>query len=416
MADAIVTDVVQEVSRILTASDVVVEEFAYAPTRENFSLRRKKCHGCEPNSSQGWLEEPLVDGDVEREWSLSGRDDLKELVSTVVKSTNVEDGTREDIILRMKYRQCKADSSEGRLEEPLVDGDVEREWSLSGGDDLKELVSTVLESTNVKAISVFSDCRSYTHDVIEQFLQGLPTNHTIVRANFEIECLRNTTIVLDKSVVMLRHNIGLKRFALKLPSDLQGTTKHSGFGNALKMNHTLQLLHFKRPPGGLDLEELVQPLIMDENGHQANSTLTALQISFAKDLSTISAIGATLARMLRKNSSIKVLHLSMCQTSESDVEELIRSLVENHSLETLGLPGCHAVKDSVFPAIMDVLRVNFTLKDIILIGTPLSMDWAIKEQLRRNEMYKVLHLKELEMAKPTSARVIFCGFPYAGMF
>jgi GTPase SAR1 family protein len=64
---------------------------------------------------------------------------------------------------------------------------------------------------------------------------------------------------------------------------------------------------------------------------------------------------------------------------------------------------------------MDVLLVNFTLKDIKL-GLFNSQGWglAIKKQLRKNEMYKKLHLKELEMAKPTSARVIFCGFPYAG--
>jgi hypothetical protein len=318
----------------------------------------------------------------------------------------------------MKYHQCKADSSEGRLEEPLVDGYVEREWSLSGGDHLKELVSTVLESTNVKAIEVLSDCRSYTHGVIEQFLQGLCTNHTIVSASFDIICPRNTTIVVDKSVVMLRHNIGLKSFSLRLPSDIKGTTKHSGFGNALEMNHTLQILQLIFPSGGLDLEELVQPLIMDENGHQANSTLTALSIYHATEVSTMSPIGATLARMLRKNSSIKHLHLPESLTRESDVQELIQSLVENHSLETLNLSRCDGVKGSVFPAIMDVLLVNFTLKDINLDGTPFDYDGkglAIKEQLQRNEMYKVLHFKELEMAEPTSARVIFCGFPYAGM-
>ncbi|KAH9566189.1 hypothetical protein CY35_04G117700 [Sphagnum magellanicum] len=416
MADAIVTNVVQEVLRILTARDVVVEEFSYGPTWEDIILRRKY-HRCKADSSEGRLEEPLVDGDVERGWSLSGGHDMKELVSKVPESTNVEDGSREDIVLRMKYHQFKADSSEGQLEEPLVDGDVEREWSLSGGDDLKELVSTVLESTNVKAIHVFSDCRSYTYDVIEQFLQGLRTNHTIVRARFDIICPRNTTIMLDKSVIMLRHNIGLKHFSLRLPYDIEGTTKHSGFGNALKMNHTLQILELVFPSGALDLEELVQPLIMDENGHQANSTLTALSIYGAMELSTMSPIGATLARMLRKNSSIKHLDLTMSLTSESDVQELIQSLVENHSLETLDLVGCDGVKGSVFPAIMDVLLVNFTLKDIELGETSLAFGGkglAIKEQLRKNKMYKKLHLKELEMAKPTSARVIFCGFPYAG--
>jgi hypothetical protein len=361
MADAIITDVVQEVSRILTASDVVVDELTIY-TKEHGTLRK--------------------------------------------------DGTIDYISLVMKYHQCKADSSEGRLEEPQVDGHVEGEWSLSGGDDLKELVSIVLKSTNVKAIRVRSYWRPDTTNAIEQFLQGLCTNHTIVSASFHLGHM--TIDVLDKSADMLCHNIGLKRFNLELFN--KGTTKLSGFGNALKMNHTLQHLqfHFHYECIQSHLEELVEPLIMDENGHQANSTLTTLCVM---GLSAMSSVGATFARMLQKNSSIKHLDLTMSLTSESDVQELIRSLVENHSLETLGLLACAGVKGSVFPTIMDVLLVNFTLKDIELHDTPLhakGKHLAIKEQLRRNAMSKELHLKELEMAKPTSARVIFCGSPYAG--
>jgi hypothetical protein len=362
MVHGIVTDVVQEVSRILTASDVVLEVL------EIFTLK----------------------GDP-----------------------TTEDGI---ISLQMRYHECKADSSEGRLEEPQVDRDVKRQWSLSGGDVLKELVSIVLESTNVKATEVLSDRRLDTHDVIEQVLQGLYTNHTIVTATFRL-ISRNTAIdVLDKFADMLCHNIGLKCFSLHLPPDFEGRKKHSGFGNALKMNHTLQFLqlHFPFHFVGLDLEELVQPLIMDENGHQANSTLTALHVV---QLSAMSSVGATFARMLQKNSSIKDLDLTKSLTSESDGQELIRSLVENHSLETLILTYCGGVRGSVFPAILDVLQVNFTLKDIKLRGSPLHAEGkqlAIKEQLQKNEMYKVLYLKELQLAKPTSARVIFCGSPYAG--
>jgi hypothetical protein len=364
MADAIITDAVQEVSRILTASDVVVDTLV------------------------------IYIGD---------------------NVPTKEDGPTDYIILGMTYHQCKADSSEGRLEQPQVDGDVKREWSFSGGDDLKELVSIVVESTNVKAIYVRSHGRADTHDVTEQFLQGLCTNHTIVSASFDLVGPQNTTIdVLDKSADMLCHNIGLRDFHLRLYRT-EGTTKHSGFGNALKMNHTLTSLafHFWNSSIKLDLEELLRPLIMDENGDQANSTLTALDVG----LSPMSSVGATLARMLEKNSSIKHLDLTWSLTSESDVQELIRSLVENHSLETLRLVGCHGVKGSVFPTIMDVLLVNFTLKAIDLDGTPLhakGKHFAINEQLRRNAMSKELHLKELEMAKPTSARVIFCGSPYAG--
>jgi hypothetical protein len=368
MADAIITDVVQEVSRILTASDVVVD----------------------------WLVINIRDNGPTK-----------------------EDGTTDYISLCMRYHQCKADSSEGRLEQPQVDGDVRREWRLSGGDDLKELVSIVVESTNVKTISVLDDRGPDTHDVIEQFLQGLCTNHTIVRAWLQVASTQNKTIdVLDKSANMLCHNIGLQDFMLQVRDTEGTTTKHSGFGNALKMNHTLTSLAFNfcNTSIKLDLKELVRPLIMDENGHQANYTLAALHVI---GLSAMSSVGATFARMLQKNSSIKHLDLSGSLTSESDVQELIRSLVENHSLETLGLSCCDGVKGSVFPTIMDVLFVNFTLKAIELRGTPLRAEGkhlAINEQLRRNAMSKkVFHLKELEMAEPTSARVIFCGFPYAGM-
>jgi len=247
-------------------------------------------------------------------------------------------------------------------------------------------------------------------------LQGLCTNHTIVSASFDLVCPQNTTIdVLDKSADMLCHNIGLKYFSLLLV-ETEVTTKHSGFGNALKMNHTLTSLAFNLYDSSikLDLEELVRPLIMDENGHQANSTLTTLAVLGP---SAMSSVGATFARMLRKNSSIKHLYLRKSLTSESDAQELIRSLVENHSLETLDLNGCDGVKGSVFPTIMDVLLVNFTLKAIELYGTPLEAKGkhlAIEQRLRRNGMSKELHLKQLEMAKPTSARVIFCGSPYAG--
>jgi hypothetical protein len=236
----------------------------------------------------------------------------------------------------MRYHQCKVDSSEGRLEEPEVDGDVKRNWSLSGGDDLKELVSIVLEIANVKAIDVYIDGGPDTQVVIEPFLQGLCTNHTIVSASFEVRsCGNSTSDVLDKSADMLCHNIGLKRFSLKLFNILGSKTKHSGFGNALKMNRSLQRLevcfsgHVE-----LDLEELVQPLIMDENGHQANSTFTTLAVS---GFYAMSSVGPTFARMLQKNSSIKHLNLASSSTDESDVQELIRSLVENHSLETLDL-------------------------------------------------------------------------------
>ncbi len=48
------------------------------------------------------------------------------------------------------------------------------------------------------------------------------------------------------------------------------------------MNHILEILEFDCYVSSvkLDLDELVQPLIMDKNRHQANSTLTTLTLNF----------------------------------------------------------------------------------------------------------------------------------------
>ncbi|CAK9224949.1 unnamed protein product [Sphagnum troendelagicum] len=57
------------------------------------------------------------------------------------------------------------------------------------------------------------------------------------------------------------------------------------------------------------------------------------------------------------------------------------------------------------------------VQEIGLRWTPLSRngkDVVINKQLQKNAAAKELHLMELEMAEPTSARVIFCGSPYAG--
>jgi hypothetical protein len=348
MAHASDTDVVQEVSKILASSDVVVENF----------------HISQP------------------EWK--------------------------GLLLVMRYYRCKADSNDDRLEEPEVEGDVPHRWDLSREDRLKELVPAIVKSTNLKDLSL----NSVLHpDIVDPLLQALYTNNTIVTARFDVSNHNAIPYVLDKFAVMLCHNTSLKHFTL----DISGSyLPISGFGKALGMNHTLVMLVLSAFHLELDVEELVQPLIMDENGNQVNSTLTFLSFS---GFYLMSSFGARIAGMLRRNSSIKYLILRNSLATESDARELIQSLADNHSLETLDLNRCHGVKGTVFHAIMDVLLTNFTLKKIELSFTPLfakGKDVVINKQLQKNAAAKELHLMELEMAEPTSARVIFCGSPYAG--
>ncbi|CAM6072974.1 unnamed protein product [Sphagnum tenellum] len=156
------------------------------------------------------------------------------------------------------------------------------------------------------------------------------------------------------------------------------------------------------------LKELVPAIVRSTN-------LKALSLYYGLDSPDI--VDPLLQGMLRRNSSIKHLTLKQSLATESDARELIQSLADNHSLETLDLSGCIGVKGTVFHAIMDVLLINFTLKQIELGSTPLSRngkDVVVHNQLQKNVASKKLHLMELEMAEPTSARVIFCGSPYAG--
>jgi hypothetical protein len=347
MAYASDTDIVQEVSKILASSDVVLESFQL---------------------------------------------ELKEQC------------------LEMRYHRCKADSNDDRLEEPEVEGDVPHRWSLSRVDGLKELVPAIVKSTNLKALSLYFHI-DYP-DIVDPLLQGLYTNNTIVTATFGVSNDNAIPDVMDKFAVMLCHNTSLKHFTL---STFGSNLPVFGFGKALGMNHTLEILELRFYEQELDVEELVQPLIMDKNGNQVNSTLTTLTFS---GFNFMSSYSARIAGMLRRNSSIKHLTLERSLATESDARELIQSLADNHSLETLDLSFCDGVKGTVFHAIMDVLLINFTLKKIELRSTPLSTkgkDLVIKKQLQKNAATKELHLMELEMAEPTSARVIFCGSPYAGM-
>jgi len=70
----------------------------------------------------------------------------------------------------------------------------------------------------------------------------------------------------------------------------------------------------------------------------------------------------------------------------------------------------------VFPAIMDMLVVNKTLKDICLVATELERGGkseVVNQELEKNVVY-MSQLKELPVAKATSARIFLCGYPYAG--
>jgi hypothetical protein len=249
---------------------------------------------------------------------------------------------------------------------------------------------------------------------------GQQKNSTLITLKLEVleevdeESLTVAANVLAK---MLQNNSSLKELCLRA---LDYRYSVDSFAEALETNHTLE--HLKLTGSFLNLQRLLQPLTVDANGQQSNATLLKLTLqcsTFVKqdDMQFHTSIVDPLAKMLQSNSSLKELDLSATRCfTESGVSALIKSLEKNYSLQVLNLINCEGVTDSVFPVIMDMLVVNKTLKNICLQFTALhrmgkaSVVW---QELKKNAVYMSL-LKELPVAKATSARVFLCGYPYAG--
>ncbi|CAN5966580.1 unnamed protein product [Sphagnum jensenii] len=224
------------------------------------------------------------------------------------------------------------------------------------------------------------------------------------------------TVAANVLAKMLEKNSSLKELSLGAKDSRYSM---DSFAEALETNHTLE--HLELAGTFLNLQRLLQPLTGDANGQQSNATLLKLSLhrsTFVKqdDMQFHTSIVDPLTKMLQSNSSLKELNLSATEGfTESDVCALIKSLERNHSLEVLNFAFCDGVSGSVFPAIMDMLVVNKTLRDIRLESTALEREGkseVVQQELRRNAVYMSL-LKELPVAKATSARVFLCGYPYA---
>jgi hypothetical protein len=250
---------------------------------------------------------------------------------------------------------------------------------------------------------------------------GQQKNSTLIQLGLQLANDESPTVAANSLAKMLQNNSSLKELSFSSFSSFSDFRQHSrysvdSFSEALETNHTLEHLYLEG--SFLNLQRLLQPLTVDANGQQSNATLSTLRLEMKKDnMEFDKSIVDSLTKMLESNSSLKEFDLSYTQIfTESDVCALIKSLKNNNSLEVLNLKGCAGVCDSVFPAIMDMLVVNKTLKDIRLGGTELQREGkseVVNQELEKNAMYMSL-LKELPVAKATSARVFLCGYPYAG--
>ncbi|CAK9235493.1 unnamed protein product [Sphagnum troendelagicum] len=172
------------------------------------------------------------------------------------------------------------------------------------------------------------------------------------------------------------------------------------------------------------LQALVRPLIADEAGQEAKVNLSKLTLVLPHvrvNASWSCAIFTEiLPELLQRNSTLKELTVKaphFYEPREEMREEklcaLLQSLKENKSLEILDLSECQGIlTQRVIPTLMDILLVNFTLRDINFGDS--SIWYGVKEQLRKNEKYMQSCLRTLPVAKAQAARVFLCGGPYAG--
>jgi hypothetical protein len=131
--------------------------------------------------------------------------------------------------------------------------------------------------------------------------------------------------------------------------------------------------------------------------------------------------GEILPKLLQRSSTLKELTVKAPHsyeeredTREEKLCSLLQSLKENKSLEVLNLSECQGIfTQKVIPTLMDILLVNFTLRDINFGDS--SIWYSVKVQLRKNEKYRQSCLRKLPVAKAQAARVFLCGGPYAGM-
>ncbi len=319
----------------------------------------------------------------------------------------------------LKYFACKYSAT------AIFRGPRSIFWSLDvAADGLKR--NHTLEHLEMSGIDVRSGRRLIQGLILPLTADanGRQTNSTLVKLHLTL-CKKvegeSLKAIVDSLARMLQSNTSLTELYFCSSKDYSVAT----FEEALRMNHTLENLGLA---GRLwDLERLVQPLMVDANGKQSNTTLMklVLRIDGAEpiEVQPPSTIVDSFTKMLQHNSSLKELSFSGTEIFiESDVSALIKSLEKNYSLEILNLEGCKGISRHVFPIIMDMLVVNKTLKEINLERTALYEEVgaqmeAVKQELEKNAAIHTESMstfKELPMSKATSTSVLLCSIPSTG--
>jgi hypothetical protein len=180
----------------------------------------------------------------------------------------------------------------------------------------------------------------------------------------------------------------------------------ASLGSMLATNSTLDSLDVRYTDLGPNgVEALLQPLAGHATVRPLNKSLAHLLIG-GSGIGTVplgQGAGEAIAHMLRTNDTLT--HFSI-QTGNglkpSDVCKMLESLQKNQTLLSLSLLECKGVKGpDVSAKMMDLFRMNRSLTNIDLYGTPLEQSDVCKilESLQNNQTLLSLNLMGCEGVK-----------------
>jgi hypothetical protein len=199
----------------------------------------------------------------------------------------------------------------------------------------------------------------------------------------------------------MANNCVLKNLTLR-----HGRMSNAGasLGSMLAINSTLDSLDLRFTDLGPNgVEALLQPLTGHATARPRNKSLTRLCIGGGRFMKMGQGAGEAIAHMLRTNDTLTHFFIYEGNGLEpSDVCKILESLQKNQTLLHLDLFGCQGVKGpDVSAKMMDLFRMNRSLTDIDLGGTPLEQSDVCKilESLQKNQTLRSLRLSCCEGVK-----------------
>ncbi|KAL3687215.1 hypothetical protein R1sor_013524 [Riccia sorocarpa] len=136
------------------------------------------------------------------------------------------------------------------------------------------------------------------------------------------------------------------------------------------------------------------------------------------------------AEMVGANTSVRSLRLTNVNVDGAEMSPTVledswghffHHLRENTSIRKLDLSDSEALNDEIFKDLMDLLQVNFILRDVELENTQWERDGKralVQAALERNAKlagyFSVLGAAQLSFDGAKAGRVFLCGLPFAG--